>query len=147
MLVDDTHGRLGLGSEAYPFCHYGAAVGENRLFISVHITLSLFLGVKEKIEFRIFILEIQLQHLFAVIDLLALRILDSESIIQSILHIVGVVLRIGIFLVKYLLDRRILRGINTQSAAVHQVLGLCSCISLDVHQVVDHLIDQFVLEI
>ena len=147
MLVNDAHGRLGLGSEAHTLCYNGASVRKNRLFVAVHIALTFLLRIKQEVEFRIFVLEIQLKHFFAVIDLFALGIFHSESVIQSVLHIFRIVFRIGVFFIQNILDRGILCGVDAESAAVHQVLSLRFRISFNVHQIVDHLVDQLVFKI
>ena len=41
----------------------------------------------------------------------------------------------------------ILGGIDLKSSAVNQVLGLSSCIALDVHEIVDHLVNKLVFKI
>ena len=41
----------------------------------------------------------------------------------------------------------ILSGINLKTAAVNKVLGLSSCITLDVHKIIDHLVNKLVFKI
>ena len=147
MLVDYTHGRLWLRCKAYTLCYNRASVCENTFLITVNITLTFFLRVKEQVKFRIFILEVKLEHFLAVVYFFTLRILDSQCIVQCILYIIRIIGRICIFFIKNLLDCRILCCINAQTTAVDKVLCLCSGISLNIHQVIDHLIDQFILKI
>ena len=147
MLINHTHGRLWLRCKTYSFCYYGAAIRKNMLFVTVNIGLSLFLGIKEKIKFRIFILEIQLQHFFAVVHFFTFRVLYCQGIIKSILHIIRIIGRICILFIQNRLNLCVLRGINTQTTTVYQILRLCSCITFDLHKVIDHLVNQFILKI
>ena len=147
MLIDDTHRGLRLRCEIYTFCNYFAAVSQNVFFITIYISLAFFRRVKEKIKIRILILEIKLQHFFAVVNLIALRICDSKGKIQFVLCLIREIGRIGIFLIQNILDSRILGGIDFKTAAVKQVGSLGFCVTLNIHKVINDLVCQFILKI
>ena len=93
-LIHNGHARLRLRGEA-------AALGNNRIallhdsgFVLVDIALCLLLGVKEQIEIRIAVAEVELQHLFAVVLYLAVCLLYGERPVETDLRVRREVLRI-----------------------------------------------------
>ncbi len=147
MLIDDAHGGLGLGCKVDTLGHQFTALRQDGFPVAVHIGLAFLRGVKEQVKGGILILEVQLHHFLAVVDFLSLGILHGEGVVQVVLDCGGIVGRIRILLIQDGLDLRILGGVNLQAAAVEHVAGLSPGVALDVHQVIDHLIRQFVLEI
>ncbi len=89
MLVNDSHGGLGLRREAAAFRNQGASVGQDACLVLVYIGLSLFRRIKEQVKVGIFILEVKAQHFLAVIHFIALGIFDSQGKIKSILRVCG----------------------------------------------------------
>ena len=147
MLVNDRHGRLGLWGKVYTLCHNCASIGKNVGFITVYITLAFILGIKKQVKGRIFILEIELQHFFAVVCFCTVRLLYGQCIFQSVLNISGIIVRVGIFFIQDILDIRILRGHDLQTTTVKQVLCLGLGISFDIHQIIDNLFVQLILKV
>ena len=147
MLVNDTHRRLWLRCEVYTLCKNLASVCKNAFFISVYISLSFFRRIEEKVETRIFILEIKLKHFLAVVYLISVRICDCQCIVKFVLNFIREIGSIGILFIQDILNLRILSGINFKTTAVKQVGSLCLCVSFDIHQIIDDLIGQFIFKV
>ena len=147
MLIDDRHGRLRLWCKVYALGNHGTSVSQDAGLVLINILLAFFRRIEEKIEFRILITEIQLQHFFAVVCLFSIRALYSQCIIQFILNIGRIVIRVCIFLIKDLLHVGIQGCHDLQTTAVKKIGSLCLGISFNVHQVADDLIGNLVFKV
>ena len=147
MLIDHTHGRLWLRGKIYTFSNNLASICNNICFISVYISLTFFWRIKQKIETRIFVLEVELQHFLAVVYLISIRVSNCQCIVKFILNCVRIIGRIGIFFIQNILNRGILCSIYLKTAAVQKVSCLGLGITFDVHQIIDDLVSKFILEI
>ena len=147
MLVNNSHGRLRLRCKVYTLGNNGASVRKNAGFVLVYILLALFRRIEEKIEFRILITEIELQHFLAVIFLVSICILNGQCVIQFILYISRIVIRICIFFIKNLLNVGIQCCHDFQAATVKKISSLCFCVTFDIHKVADYLVGDLVLKI
>ena len=143
-LIHNGHARLRLRGEA-------AALGNNRIallhdsgFVLVDIALCLLLGVKEQIEIRIAVAEVELQHLFAVVLYLAVCLLYGERPVETDLRVRREVLRILEFRIENRLHVGILCGIDFEAAAVDNVLCLHFGVAFLYHQIVDQVGDDFI---
>ena len=77
----------------------------------------------------------------------AIRLLDTQPVAERYLRLCRIVFNIIDFLITDLLNLRILRGQNRQTAVVERAVSLCLCITLDRLQILKHLICHFIYKI
>ena len=147
VLVDNSHGRLRLWCEIDTLGNNSASVSKDISLVLVNILLSFFRRTEKKIKFGILITEIKLKHFLTVVDLLSGRGLNSQCVIQFILSISRIVVRICIFLIQNLLDVGIKSCHDLQTATVEKISSLCFGVTLDIHQVVNDLVGDFIFKI
>ena len=130
-LIHDRHTGLRLHRKGNPL---GKDLGtglflKNMGLVLVYIGLSLVIGIKQKLEvFILCILKIQTQHFLTVVLLCAIGFGNSQCPVQTNFGTDREIGRIGIFFVNNTLDYRILRSIDTQTAAVEGI----GCLSVSI---------------
>ena len=132
----------------YAFPDDFTSICKNRSFISIYVSLSVFLTVEQQGKVCIFIVnKIGLQHFFAVVFCFTVWMFYRELIVKAYLAASREIIWICIFFVTDLLDGRILSGVNTKTTAVKCIVGLSLCIASLFLEVMDDLLSQFINKI
>ena len=147
MLIDDRHGRLRLWCKVYALGNHGTSVSQDAGLVLINILLAFFRRIEEKIEFRILITEIELQHFLAVIFLVSVCILNGQCVVQLILYISRIIIRIRVLFIQDLLNTGIQGCHDLQTTAVKKIGSLSFGVTFDIHKVADDLIGNFVFKV